>query len=286
MSIKNIEEQVLNSLFDCKKYKDKESKRIIKYLKSIRNTKEDSESPDFLFTDGDKVIGVEHFLVDTLRLPENEKVSVSRDIKKNIPKLLEKYNYGESFKENPESMVDALNDAGKEVTKFANSSNNFDNSLFIKEFRRIAFDHKGKVSNYIGKIKKNKYVDDKDISLYFLIEIRYRKQVWNVIDRDGKLHRQAINGIPFTFDFIKALKKLTNVDYVILYFADGIIQSKDNFIYAFNTKDIDKSLTENKISIFQDFKSGYNGEKTRITKVEQNNGKLDITFESNNYFRK
>ena len=286
MNVKEIEENILDGVFNCKKYKDIESKRIIKYLKSIKGTKEETESPDFLFTDGEKIIGVEHFLVDTLRFPENEKVSVSRDIKKNIPKLLEKYNYGKSFKDNPESMIDALNDVGKEGTKFANSSNNFDNSLFIKEFRRISFDHKGKVSNYISKIKKNKYVDDKDISLYFLIEIRYRKQVWNVMDRYGKLHRQAINGIPFTFDFIKALKKLTNVDYVILYFADGIIQSKDNFIYAFNTKDIDKSLTENKIRIFQDFKSMYDGEKTKITKVERKNGELDITFESNNYFRK
>ena len=209
MDVKNIEENILKGVFDCKKFKDEESKRIVKYLKSLKGSKEETESPDFLFTDGCKVVGVEHFLVDTLRFSDNERVSISRDISKTVPELVEKYKRGESFKEDPNNMITALNDVGREVTKYANSSNNFDNFLFIKEFRRIAFDHKGKVSNYIGKIKKNKGVDEENITLYFLIEIRYRKQVWNVIDKDGNMHRQAINGIPFTYDFVKTLKKLT-----------------------------------------------------------------------------
>ena len=118
--VKNIEEEILTRVFECKKRRDIETGKIIKYLKSIKETKEEAESPDFLFIDGDKVIGVEHFLVDTLRFSDNEKVSVSRDIYINIPKLVEKYGYGESFKDDENNMINALNDTGNEVLKFAN----------------------------------------------------------------------------------------------------------------------------------------------------------------------
>lgn len=271
MITKNIEEQALNDLFECRKYKDKESKRIIKHLRTIRNTKEDSESPDFLFTDGDKIIGVEHFLVDTLRFSDNEKVSISRNISENIHTLLEKYEYGESFKKDKNNYKNAMGDVSKEVVKYSNSVNGFDNKLFLSEFNRIAYEvhDKKRAKNYRSNIGYKKGISDTNISIYYLIEIKYRKQVWNVIDKNGKKYKQAINGIPFTTDFIDCLKKLNNADYIILYFSDSLNQCDSNFVYAFNIKDIDKSLIENKIQLFKDFKAELDGLEIEFDRVER-----------------
>ena len=280
MNVKDVEENVLERLFNCKKSKDTETKKIIKHLKSLKGSKEETEAPDFLFIDGSKIIGVEHFLVDTLRFPTNKRESVTRDVGKNIPELLEKYKYGESFKENPESMTEALSDVSKDALKIVNSSYNFDNSLFIEEFHRIALGHKGKVSNYKGRIKKIKGVKDSDISIYFLIEIPYKKQSWNMIDKNGKKHRQLVNGIPFTEDFVDKLKKLSNVDYVILFFVDALNNKNDDFVFAFSTKDIEKTLRDNKISIYKDFKSERDGIIVEMEKIEEDKINKTLTVHS------
>lgn len=278
MENKEIENRVLNSAFKCRKYQDVESKKTIKYLKSLKNSKEETESPDFLFKDGERYIGVEHFLVDTLRFPEKEKESCSRNLEKASKELLEKYEYGKKFKNNSESKVLACKDIGEEAVKIMNASNNFDNSLFIKEFKRIVFQHKGKVLNYKSKIKKNKNVSEKNISIYFLIEIRFIPQIWNVKEKNGRVHNQSVNGIPFTFEFVEVLKRLINIDHVILYFKDGIDISESDFIYAFSTKDIDKSIKENKKHIYQDFKSVFDGIKTEMVGVKRKDNKIDMYF--------
>lgn len=279
MVVKDVESEALKGVLECKKCKGIETEKIIKHLKSIKNTKEDRESPDFLFIDGDKIIGIEHFLVDTAREFDNEKVSVSRGIEENIPKYLEKYEYGKSFHKDDNNYVNAAEDVSKDCVKYFNAVNNFNMKLFIKEFNRIAYDiHDSKRAvKYRNNIKNDKKVDEKDISIYYLIEIRYRKQVWRVVDNQGKEHKQAINGIPFTYDFVKALKKLNNADYVILYFADGINPKKDRFVYVLNMKDLEKTLREDKIPIFRNFKAEFDGGRADI-KVEGGNGGVNLNI--------
>ena len=114
MAVKDVESEALKGVLECKKCKGVETERVIKYLKSIKNTKEDRESPDFLFIDGGKVIGIEHFLVDTVREVNNEKVSVSRGIEENISKYLDKYEYGKSFQKDDTNYVNAAEDVSKD----------------------------------------------------------------------------------------------------------------------------------------------------------------------------
>lgn len=279
MAVKDIESEALKGVLECKKHKGVETEKIIKYLKAIKNTKEDRESPDFLFMDGGKVIGVEHFLVDTIREANNEKESVSRGIEESIPKNLEKYEYGKSFQKDENNYVRATEDVSKECVKYFNAVNNFDIKLFIKEFNRIACDiHDSKRAlKYKKNIKNDKKVDEKDISIYYLIEIRYKKQVWNVVDKNGNEHKQAINGIPFTYDFVKSLKKLSNADYVILYFADGINPKKDRFVYVLNMRDLENTLIKDKIPVFYNFKAELDGSNADI-KVERGNGGVNLSI--------
>lgn len=284
-SNKEVEINAFKNMLNCKKYKNEETKTYIKYLKSIINGKDLSlfqrEAPDFLLINNDKYIGIEHFLVDTLRLSNNCKVSITREVERNVLMLLDKYQNGKVFKKDKNKCVEASGDISEDVIKLLNSANNFDETSFISEFHRISIEHKGKVANYRSRImKENNIMEDSKISICFLIEIPFlnSSKEWKVKDNNKIEFIQSIKGIPFTKSFVKELKKLSNIENIVLYFRDALNQKENDYIYLIEVNRFEEILSKEKI--FKSFSSKYKGWNIKIKNVNKKDKDINMTFET------
>ena len=154
------------------------------------------ESPDFILKsqNGD-IIGVEHFLVDTLfdeqqKKNETKYHSYSRQRTNEITRIYNKYKNGNYIANKQQALDDIANSINRQLYY----KTNFNSCAFEIEFLRILGNHAKNIETY----KKAQDGYGNPISrLGFVCEIRVdtTDYIWKVYNK-GKWYEQKINGIP------------------------------------------------------------------------------------------
>lgn len=165
----------------------------IKQLKSWKDiSAEHQERPDFIFLDGDRKIGLEHFLIDTLL---NEKQdSQSRHREHDIYKVYDKYKDG-GYDRDPEGARQGIEDL---VNKDLKTETDFDYRVFMTVFTEVFSKHLSRVEAY-----RAEGID----SLGFLMEIRVPRMEYLVTDMNLRTHKQRLNEFPITTDMWKTISR-------------------------------------------------------------------------------
>lgn len=184
----------------------------IKQLKSWKDiSTEHQERPDFIFLNGDKRIGLEHFLIDTLL---NEKQdSQSRHREHDIYKVYDKYKDGgcdrdpEGARQNTENLIN----------KNLKAETDFDYQIFISTFTKVFNNHLSRVEEYRSQGLE---------SLGFLMEIQVPQMEYLVTDINLKMqphkYKQYLNEFPLTVDMWKVVSQFDKIDFLIITVIDGL----------------------------------------------------------------
>ena len=181
--------------------------------------KYETEAPDFILVDGESIIGIEHFLVDTLLCKQTTKQgghmlgSVSRKSEKQAHDIYGRYCYGRINK-NEEKPV-------TEICELINCTlshmNEFKCDEYEDNFLKIFKKHLQKIPNY--KMKHNEL---EQFGFLCEIQIGANKLVWKVFS-NHRWHKQRISGIPMTkrvWDEIKRAFNTSDLDFIcfVVYF--------------------------------------------------------------------
>ena len=229
------------------------------------------ERPDIVYKYDSNIIGIEHFLVDTIMDVKNN--SYSRQLDKNN---IDIYNTYHNNIENNE--LDAMNQISNTCKNQFNYTNNFDYNKFITRLHDIKKHHNTKEykSNLINAFPNIK------ITLGIIIEIPYNSHnnLWKVIEQNNKTHDQAIKGIPITTDFKDELAELANdVDFIIIRMFN-IMNKKEELIAVIDCSNFNKSFKQNFSKEYKQFSQIYNNYIVNIINVNKNdsNDSIDMTY--------
>lgn len=167
------------------------------------------ERPDFILTSGNRIIGIEHFLVDTLMYkPQNQDLhtSVSRPFNNIMHNLLNKYQ-GDAIIGNEQKALSVIE---TQINQLLKAETEFDSFTFFEEFVRIVGDHTKRIPEY----RKHNLTE-----LGFLCEIDVinKDNTWCVLTNNQWV-KQRIN-VPLTNDMwllIKILLSLRFLDFFII----------------------------------------------------------------------
>lgn len=199
----------------------------------------DSERPDFLIKNKMGVIGVEHFLIDTMK--GRKKSARSRSRKSEIQRTFDKYH--NSIDGNEEN---AINDIEAIVQSDIDAVQNFDYLKFISEFKRI-------VNNHYQQVKEYKEQHKDIVKFAFLIEISISKNEM-IGFRSGQQEKIKGNRFPITNDILKMLKNISDkVDYVIISVMRENYHKRPFAVYAFDNSNFEKSITPQFEKVYDSF---------------------------------
>ena len=242
------------------------------YAKSIHRMIKDgndekcieSERPDFVFLSNETVIGLEHFLVDSMY--NQQEKSHSRQRNANIKHAVDNYAKHQDLDKGLVEMKSIFQNDFDAVSRF-------DYKVFIKNFREICMNHNTKCN--IGTEKspcyrdKLKTYDGKDTKLGCLIEIplAYTRHDY-VLTRGNHTHRQILNDIPYTKDIIRILTELNGFDFVI------VCVYCNNFTKAayFNPADVMSGIKEQNIKVYDSFDYYYKPTLDNLDIVKNKDG--------------
>lgn len=191
---------------------------------------DESERPDFIIKNKKEIVGVEHFLVDTMI--GKKKASRTRTRKSEITRTFEKYH--EDLEGNEE---DALKEVESIVQSDIDAIQNFEYRKFITELDRITNMHLSKVEEYFA-------INDGMDKIAFMIEIPIAKN--KIICTNCKCEQEVIKGrrFPITVDIIRILKSIAyKVDYTIICIMHEDYKTEPYAVYA-----IDNSIFEESIA--------------------------------------
>ncbi|HUM83073.1 MAG TPA: hypothetical protein PLN48_04760 [Lachnospiraceae bacterium] len=188
---------------DCFDYACEDIKLLRKW-KDISSKHQ--ERPDFIFLDGDKRIGLEHFLIDTLL---NEKQdSQSRHREHDIYKVYDKYKDG-GYDRDPEGARQGIEDL---VNKDLKTETDFDYRVSMNTFMEVFDKHLSRVEEY-----RSQGLD----RLGFLMEIRVPRMEYLVTDMSLRTHKQCLNDFPLTADMWQVISQFDKIDFLIITVVDG-----------------------------------------------------------------
>lgn len=200
----------------------------------------DSERPDFLIKNKVGVIGVEHFLIDTMI--GRKKSARSRLRTSEVRRIFDKY-HGviEGNEEN------ALNEIETIVQSDVDAIQNFDYQKFISEFERIVKEHAKNVREY-------KKLHENIVKLAFLIEIPISKNKMVGISISGERDIITDNRFPITVGMLEVLKEiLDKVDYVIISIVREDCTKLPYAVYAIDGSKFEESIAAQLKEIYQSF---------------------------------
>lgn len=236
-SKKSAERNCLNKTQNYISRASKASKYILELLsgKVI-----DSERPDFLIENKIGVIGVEHFLIDTLL--GRKKGARSRIRNSEAQRTFEKYH--ENIDDNEE---EALKEIERIVQSDVDAIQNFDYLRFISEFERIVAEHADRVIEY----KKS---HSKIYKIVFLIEIHIPKNKMIGISMNCKQEEIKGRRFPITVEMLEILKKISsNVDYVIISVMHNNYKQYPYVVYALDSKRFEESVAAQIKEVYRSF---------------------------------
>lgn len=215
----------------------------------------EEERPDFILKKDESIIGIEHFLVDTLfkkQIDEKTKNisldgSFNRRLSDTTTKFFNKYEKNK-LSGNEEK---ALKEVENIVNDITDAETNFSYDDFEKEFFRIAQQHVEKIKDYRSASNFN------FTNFGFVCEIDIINHIflWNVF-KNNKRKKQRINGIPLTkniWSFIHKLLLTGDIDFFIIITIPTFNVSKAKSLFL--TKDSTNLL------IFDSFEYPYTGIK-------------------------
>lgn len=216
--------------------------------------KYETEAPDFILVDGESIIGIEHFLVDTLLCKQTTKQgdrmlgSVSRKSERQVWDIYNKYCDGKINRNEKKALVDLK----EPLDCMLLSMSEFKCDEYEDNFLKIFKKHLQKISNY--KMKHNELEQ-----LGFLCEIQIgaNKLVWKVFS-NHRWHKQRISGIPMTkrvWDEIKRAFNTSDLDFICF------------VVYPLNDKEHASAIYYNKDSnpkLYESFKYTITGYDTNI----------------------
>ena len=222
---KLIEKECLTK---TQEYIPRASKQIKTIMNLLNGEIVESESPDFLIKNEGGVIGVEHFLIDTLLERKNN--SRSRSRQSEMKRTFKRFN--KNIDGNEEK---ALSEVQSIIQADMDCVQNFDYNNFIKEFKRIVMEHTAKARNY-------KQIHKELTKIMFLIEINISKNKMigyvnnEMIDIKGRC-------LPFTNEMLNVLKiALDKVDYIVISVMHENYKKCPYVVYAFERNKFDELI--------------------------------------------
>lgn len=194
-------------------------------LKGFR-IEEKRERPDFVLkNDEGEIIGVEHFLVDTLLEEKHQSnkapadsppkyLSVHRKADGRFKKIYEKYQ-GEKINDHE---LEALGEIEPVLNDILKGETDFSYESFLREFFRIFMEHAKNIMVYRDNLSSSP--DGTPAKLGFLCEVSVNSNgcLWDLYD-NGKCWHQQLSGVPITHDMwliIRVFLLLGFIDFFIL----------------------------------------------------------------------
>lgn len=199
-----------------------------------------SERPDFLIENKVGVLGVEHFLIDTLI--GRKKSARSRLRRNEIQRTFDKYHGAiEGNEENALGEIESI------VQSDVDAVQNFDYRKFESEFERIVKEHAENAKEY-------KKVHEEIVKLAFLIEIPISNNKMIGIQRNGQQEKIKGRRFPITVDMLKALKKISGkVDYVIISIMHENYRNLPYTVYAIDNSKFEESIAPQLKEVYRSF---------------------------------
>lgn len=204
-----------------------------------------NERPDFIYSDNDVAIGIEHCLIDSLYNEHGD--SYARKKEHQINKALNDYKKDQDLDKGYVFTTNMVKDA-------FNYRHNFKYSEFIDKFIKVCKSHNESCliskENELSYKEKLNSINVNNI-VVCLIEIPLFKESphYALFDEYNNRHTQFINGIPITIDMINEFKKMNGFDYIV------ICATSNKFIktYYFDIKNINESIRQQNIHIYNKF---------------------------------
>lgn len=253
MDKKQREEVTIKSFLNYKQLNSQYANQLQSTLLSMDFEDSWKERPDLLFVNKNnknKVIGIEHFLVDVLSEQQN---AYSRIRENQQAQLLEKYG-GDKLEGKQEVAAQELMNF---IVRDLNKKDNIDCENFIFQFERVKNNHDSEA--YI--LALNKLYDQ--VSLGYIIEITYmQEEMWHVQEKSGNYHKMRLSGLPISKDMLDIVQSIKFADFVILCTHEIIKKQMDFFVLDF--KDFQRSIQSNKIHVCQSFTSASIGTNTSV----------------------
>ena len=203
------------------------------------------EHPDFIMTDGEHRIGIEHFLVDTqLNVQED---SHSRHKLHDISKCFSQFKDGR-YDNDPEGARQGLQNIVNEQLKV---ECDFDYHVFLKRFKKVFYEHLNKIDEY-----RKQRLD----KVGFMIEIQVPQMEYMVTERNMKQHFQRMKQFPITTDMWSVMNQFEKIDFLVIAVIESI--GNQHYVYMIEKK--------NKPKLYQEFALKHQGEPRHVNlKVEQ-----------------
>ena len=258
-SKKSVEKNCLNK---TQKYISRAPKASKYILELLSGKVINSERPDFLIESESGVIGVEHFLIDTLI--GKKKAARSRMRKSEIQRTFDKYH--ETIDGNEKNALKAIEAI---VQSDVDAIQNFDYQRFISEFERIITKHSDRVIEY-------KNLHGELLKTVFLIEIPIFRN--KIIGINMNYKQEEIKGrrFPITVEMLKVLKKISsNVDYVIISVMHENYKEYPYVVYAFDSSRFEESIVLQIKEIYRSFTYEWQTKPVKV-KVKLNLEKAKI----------
>ena len=205
------------------------------------------ERPDIIIESDIELVGIEHCQVDLLfNLKKKKAQSMIRTQESKTNRLIEKYKDKELLDtdiKNGTALKSVLDLVEERIT----TRNRFDYVAFKDNFSRVCLDHNDNCTEYRERLKS--IANDKLVSLGCLVEIPYSKETeYHITDIKGT-RKQAIKGIPITFDMLFTIQKMNGFDFVILcmYCINNPNDCKNTVCYYFSTRNIPEGIKQQRI---------------------------------------
>lgn len=200
----------------------------------------DSERPDFLVQNQLGIVGIEHFLIDTLI--GKKKAARSRIRQSEIKRTFNKYH--DSIDGNEEK---ALKEIESIVQSDVDAIQNFEYNKFISEFERIIDEH-------LANVKEYKELHEDISRLAFLIELPIPKNRMIGLRIDGINEEIKGEKFPITIEMLRILKSIANtVDYTIISVMHENYHNRPFVVYAFDNRNFEDYIVSQLKEVYRSF---------------------------------
>lgn len=225
-----------------------------------------SERPDFVFENTTMNVGVEHCMIDSLY---NEKLaSHSREMNTKIRRAVDKAKVNYSSEDAASFLCDC-------IKQELDATNRFKYETFLKSFKSICMKHNMNAKAYRENLENN----CKQTKIVCLIEIplSFQNTKYMVYENDNN-HCLLLNSIPLTKGMVNLISQMSNFDYAIIltYFKEK--KKKKCSLYIFDCKNIEISIREQRIHLYDSFDYYY---KLSNVVTDYNEDVHGITFNIN-----
>lgn len=246
---KNIKEKnSIERVINCRTVKGDFAKNMHDILADRKEFIDSSgERPDIIIESDTELVGIEHCQVDLLfNLKKKKAQSMIRTQESKTNRLIEKYKDKELLDtdiKNGTALKSVLDLVEERIT----TRNRFDYVAFKDNFSRVCLDHNDNCPDYRERLSS--MAKNKPFSLGCLIDIPYSKEMeYRITDIKGT-RKQAIKGIPITYDMLFTIREMNGFDFVILcmHCLSNPNDRKDIVCYYFSTRNISEGIKQQRI---------------------------------------